>query len=409
MQIGLARRMFGWFRLGGPTVDEGTQITGPRSSSGAPPAPVNFDTAMSLSAVWASARLISESIASLPLQFFAADGQTQLDRGVLFDLFSGKVNRYQTRQEFFETMLLNLSLTGNAYAVKQYVGDRLVGLLPIMTAQIETRMLPDGSIVHVHYHHEGVTVLSEQSVWHVKLFGNSIVGLSPLAYAARTMGIAMAAENRVAQIFKNGGKPTGLLTVDKVLNKDQRDHIRQEFNELREGNGDRLMVLEAEMKYEAVSMTPEDIQLLESRRFSLEDIARWMGVPSVLINDTSGSTVWGSGIQEIVQGFYKLSLRPYLERLEASMVHNLLPPLQASRTIAQFDFDALTRNDLGERLDALQKGIQSGIFMPNEARKRVNLPPVANGDTLMVNGNMVPIEQAGQQQRLSNENEESTV
>lgn len=393
MQI--ARRILGWFGLGGPTVEPGSQVTGPRSSSGAPPAPVNFDTAMSLSAVWASSRLIAESIASLPLQFFQTDGQTEVVNGVLPDLFAGKVNRYQTRQEFFETMLLNLSLTGNAYALKQRVGDRLVALLPMMTAQVETRLLPDGSLVHLHYHDKGVSVLASDSVWHVKLFGNSIVGLSPLAYAARTMGIAMTAENRVAQMFKNGGKPTGILTVDKVLQKEQREHIRSEFAELREGNSDRLMVLEANMKYEQVSMTPEDIQLLESRRFSLEDIARWMGVPSVLINDTSQTTVWGSGIQEIVQGFYKLSLRPYLERLEASIAANLLGPTEARKLVARFDFDALTRSDLAARIDGLQKGVNAGIFIPNEARKRVGLPPVPDGNVLLVNGNLIPITQAG--------------
>lgn len=360
-------------------------------------AAVNFDTAMSLSAVWACARLLSETVSALPLVIYEKKRNqwVKSEEGELYRLFNGKVNRYQTRVEFFETMMLNLTLHGNAYALKQRMGNRLVGLLPIMSQQVETELLADGTVVHKHNHENGVTVYADESVWHLKLFGNGVVGLSPLGYARNSMGIALAAENRVGRIYRNGGKPTGVLTIDQVLKKEQREQIRQEFKDLQEGNEDTLMVLEAGLKYDQISLSPQDIQLLESRRFQIEDIARFFGVPSVLINDTSGSTVWGSGIQQIVQGFYKLNLRPYLERIEASIVQNLVAQGQRDTLMPEFDFDALLRADQGARFEAWQKGINAAMVTPNEARQAEGMHPLPGGDQLLVNGNMIPIAQAG--------------
>lgn len=383
--------------IGGLYRAEGTQNPQPDQFSGPTPQPVNFDTAMQLSAVWSSARLLSETVAGLPIKFSRLDNsgiEYPLQNSDVLEVFSGKVNRYQTRFEFMETMMLNLVIHGNAYAVKQYSGDRLVGLLPLMSSQIETKLLLDGSVVHYYYNNTGVTALAGESVWHVKLFGNGIVGLSPLGYARNTVGIALAGERRVSSTFQNGGKPSGVLMIDRKLKDEQRNQIRTEFNELREGNSDRLMVLEADMKYQQVSMSPEDIQLLESRRFQIEDLARFMGVPSVLINDTSGSTVWGSGIEQLVQGFYKLNLRPYLERFESSIINHLFPPNARRRTVVKFDFDAILRADQAARFESYQNAINSGVMTPNEARRKEHLPDMAYGDELYMNGTMQPLSRA---------------
>lgn len=391
------RTVLGWLGFDGLYRSEGSQNPTPDSYAGPTPQPVNFDTAMQLSAVWACARLLSETVAGLPLTFTVKqpDGSTQPLTSDVTTVFEGKVNRYQTRFEFFETLMLNLVLRGNAYALKQYNGTRLVGLLPLMSSQVETRLLKDGAIVHYYHHDGGVTAYSAESVWHTKLFGNGIVGLSPLGYARNTIGIALAGERRVSQVFQNGGKPSGVLMIDKLLKGEQREQIRTEFNQLREGNNDRLMVLEANMKYEKVSMSPEDIQLLESRRFQIEDLARFFGVPSVLINDTTTSTTWGSGIEQLVQGFYKLNLRPYLERFESSIKYNLLGPANRARTDVAFDFDALLRADMGARSEGYQKALSAGWITPNEVREKEHLPAMPGGDQLYVNGTMVPLNQAG--------------
>jgi len=394
----MLRRALSWLGFDGLNRNTGSQNPGPYTHNGPAAQTVNFDTAMSLSAWWAATRLLSETVAGLPIMFGSVDseGQVQPLNTEVSQLFSGKLNRYQTRFEFMETMMLNLVSRGNCYAVKQYSGTRLVGLLPMMASQVETRLMRDGSVVHYHYHDRGVTAYGSDSIWHVKLFGNGIVGLSPLGYARNSLGIALAAESRVSKIYQNGGKPTGVLTIDKTLGRANREQIRQEFNELREGNTDRLMVLEADMKYQQVSMTPQDIELLESRRFQIEDLARFMGVPSVLINDTSGSTTWGSGVEQLVQGFYKLNLRPYLERFEDSIRLNLLAPQHRPRARIRFDFDELLRASQSERFDGYQKGINAGVLKPNDARSKEGLPPEPGGDRLYINSTMIPLTEARQ-------------
>lgn len=391
------RGLINW--VGGLFRQEGTQIAVPGATGAESPAEVSFDSAMQLSAVWACVRLLAENIASLPLQVYEVDeegNETVMRRGGLASLFRGKINRYQNLVEFIETVVLNLVTHGNSYCIIQRnEAGQIVGLLPIMSAQVETRLAEDGAVIHYYYHSDGVTAYSAESIWHVKLFGNGIVGLSPLGYARTTIGIGIAGERRVANIFKNGGKPTGVLTIDRTLSADQRAQVRREFNELREGNSDRLMVLEAGMQYQQVSLSPQDIQLLESRRFQIEDICRFFGVPSVLVNDTSGSTTWGSGVQQLVQGFYKLNLRPYLSRIESSIETSLVPRERRGRVRVRFDFDELLRADRNERMTANQTAINSGQMTPNEGRADEGRPPVDGGDRLFVNSTLVPIDQAG--------------
>jgi HK97 family phage portal protein len=310
-------------------------------------------------------------------------------------VLSVKPNRYQTKVEFIETLMLNLVTSGNAYAAIERVGNRIVSLLPLNSSQVITELLADGSVIHTYYSGENVKVYSSQSIWHIKLFGNGIVGLSPLSYAVQSLGIALASENRLTSIYKNGGKPTGILMIDKVLTKNQRDAVRANMADLAEGNSDNLFVLEAGMKYEAVSMTPQDIELLASRRFQLEDVARFLGVPSVLINDTSGSTTWGSGVEQIIEGFYKLNLRPYLSRIEESAKVQLLSPNDAMKSEIEFNLDALLLMNQTLRFEGYNKGINSGVLTSNEARAMEGWSPKEGGDTLLVNSALVPISQAG--------------
>jgi hypothetical protein len=192
--------------------------------------------------------------------------------------------------------------------------------------------------------------------------------------------------------------------IDKVLTEQQREAVRNNFKELAEGNNDRLFVLEAGMKFEQVSLSPQDIELLASRRFQIEDIARFFGVPSVLINDTAAGTTWGSGIQQIVQGFYKLNLRPFLERYEASMKAWLLTPAERLTMDIEFDFNSLLQPEMKERITSGKEAVQGGLFTPNEWRMTEGMQPKEGGDQLLVQQQMIPINKAGTMQAQPNNN-----
>ena len=150
------------------------------------------------------------------------------------------------------------------------------------------------------------------------------------------------------------------------------------------------------MKFDPVAMSPQDIELLSSRKFQLEEICRWFGVPSVLVNDTSGSTTWGSGIEQLVSGFYKINLRPYLERFEASVSANLFSPEEADQYEFEFDFEGLLRSDLKSRLEGYRTAIAGTILTPNEVRRIEGWPEMAGGDDLLSQVNMTQLSKLGQ-------------
>lgn len=383
-----------WFS--GMTRYEGAQ-TPMISYAGDAAATVTWDTAMQLSGVWSCVKLLSETVASLPLTVYRVSdiGRKPHTTHPLTVLFSSKCNQYQTKNEFFETMISDLVVHGNAYAQIQRMGGQIVGLLPLMAAQMTTRLLADGSVVHEYARDDGVDVFAASSVWHLKLLGNGIVGLSPLAHQRNTLGIAQAAETAVTNIYANGAKPSGVLTMDRVLTKEQRDLVRSNFATLTTSTDNRLLVLEGGMKWEGISLSPQDIELLASRQWQLTEICRWYGVPSVLVNDTASTTVWGSGIEQIVRGFYQLTIRPLLEKIETSICANLLTEAERPRMDVEFDFGALLRTDQKSRYEAYRIGVQAGILTPNEARSAEGMLPMDGGDELYVQGAMVPLTQAG--------------
>ncbi len=213
------------------------------------------------------------------------------------------------------------------------------------------------------------------------------------------MGIAVSAEDRVNVLANSGFKPSGVLTIDKVLTPEQRKAIKENFKDLADGGEDTLRVLEAGLTYQQISMNPKDVQLLESRKFQTEDIARFFGVPSVLINDTSASTAWGTGMSEIIRGFYKLGLRPYLERIECSLTAWLIPVSDRDTVVPEFDFDMLLRGDEKSRYEGYQVAIRSGVMTPNECRKQEGLSADDSGDKLFIDRQLIHLENGGQDEQ----------
>lgn len=386
-----------WSNLVGGTTTErniGTQYASPAYAEDAA-VPVTEDTAMQVSAVWSCVRLLSETVASLPFNVYRRNPKSIADDFYFQDLMRRKPNRYQTRQEFFETMMLNLTLHGNAYAKVQRINGKITSMMPLMSAQVEVRLLDDGSVVYEYTRDNLTEFLAEQSVWHIKLYGNGIIGKSPLAFGRNMIGIAQAADKTVTRIYNSGGKRSGVLVVDKLLKPEQREQIRQNFSGLTTSTDDRLIVLEMGMKFDPIAMSPQDIELLASRKFQLEEICRWFGVPSVLVNDTSGSTTWGSGIEQLVSGFYKLNLRPYLERIESSIEANLFTDEEQDEYSVEFDFEGLLRSDLKSRLEGYRTAIAGSILTPNEARRIEGWDALPGGDSLLSQINMSPLENLG--------------
>jgi HK97 family phage portal protein len=382
-----------WFN-GNTTIEQakGAQSGAPRTKVTEQSKVVNFDSAMQLSAWWAGLERWSNVVSSLPIKIQEFDGTLWQDNNKtdLALLFNGKVNRYQTKTEFFLTLMLNFKSFGNAYVVKSMsTSGRITSMFCLASSQVEIKVLEDGSQVFIHTHDGVTTAYSDKTIWHIKGFGNGSIGLNTMSFASNAISIGLSGEDRVSKTFKNAGKPQGILKYDGELTAEQRQMLKTEFADLL--TGDSLMVLEKEFEYDQTQMTAADMQLLESRRFQIEDIGRFLDIPSVLINDTANSTVWGAGISEVINGWYKLSLRPTVLLIAESMKVNLISPAKRGKTRILFDFDDLLRLNRKERSEAQAKEIQSGITVPNEAREENNRQPHPSGNELMINTAILPI------------------
>lgn len=155
------------------------------------------------------------------------------------------------------------------------------------------------------------------------------------------------------------------------------------------------------MTYSQLSLSPEDQQLLETRQFTVEEIARWFGVPSVLINQSNVSA-WGSGIEQLIEGFYKLTIRPLLVAIEQAVTKRVLTSAQRATHTVEFAFEGLLRSSLKDRADIYAKLVQNGLKTRNECRQLENDPPIAGGDELTAQTNLAPLNRLGKIQGAGN-------
>lgn len=357
--------------------------------------PINMGSALTLSSVWACVGLYADLVGSLRLNIYKIDEdgvKSPAKDHPLYRLFNGKMNRWQTRTEYLETVDYQFSLTGNSYSmITRDSKDRITAITPLMTEQMEVTLLESGEVIYTYTEGQNVRVFSAKNIMHHKGLGNGITGLSTIEHAANAIGVGLSAEKAVAKIYKNGGKPSGLLMIDKVISEDQRAKIKKNFSDMTNGPDARLFVLEAGMQYQQVSLSPQDIELLSSRKFQIEDIARFFKVPGVLINSNSSGTTWGSGIQQIVDGFYKVSLRPRLERYENRMMVSLLSPKERLDHVIEFDFSTILTPSKVDRINLNKEAIMSGQMTPNEARSSEGQEALEGGDNLYMQQQMTPL------------------
>lgn len=402
----------GWFGWGGALGENtGKQSGGTTGALIEGATPVSPDGAMQLSTVWGCVWLLANVIASLPLFVYAnADGKRELARStLLYGLLHDSPNSRMTPVEFWVALLLNLLLRGNAYArIERGASGEAVALWPMSADQTEVHVLADGSVVYRYSIGGNVAVLAAENVLHIKDIGNGTIGLDRLDHMRATTSEAANSQTAASTLFANGGKPSGILMIDRVLKPEQRDAIRKNFGQMAEGSTSRLVVLEAEMKYQQVNLTPEDQQLLETRRFSVEELCRWFGVPPVLVGH-SNVTAWGSGIEQLIDGFYKFTVRPVMVRIEQAITKRVLTPAQRARYTVEFSFDALLRASLKDRMEIYAKGAQNGIVTRNECRQLENLPPMTGGDELTAQTNLAPLHMLGQTQGAAHADQSNPV
>jgi len=386
------------FRSGGALAySRGVQSTVPMAALVEDTRDVGPDGALQLSPVWACVDRRASMVASLP--FFVYENKngvrTLARQDRLYFLLHESPNSRMTPYEFWRALMVNHDLRGNAYAriVRDDKGEALA-MWPMPSDQVEMVVMDDGALVYHYRVGQDIAVLAESNVLHLKGLGNGTTGLSKLDYMRATTDEMAKAQSNATKVFGNSGKPTGVLMIDHTLTPEQRDSVRQEFSSLSTGPTARLAVLEANMKYQQLSISPEDQQLLESRKFGVEEICRWFDVPPVLVHH-SNVTTWGSGIEQIVDGFHKLTIRPMLISIEQAVRKRVMTAGQRARLSAEFSHDALLRGNIKDRMEVYSKAVQNGLKTRNECRQLENDPPIEYGDELTAQSNLVPLSRLG--------------
>lgn len=393
-------RIASWFgRSGSIGEATGTQKAQPGASLVPDIASVGVDGALQISTVWSCIDRRATTIASLP--FFAYEqinGEKTLARtSRLYALLHESPNSRMTPFEFWRALVMNHDLHGNGYArIDRSPSGEAIAMWPMPTDQVEAKVLPDGSMVYLYRFGNDVAVLAAENVLVIKNLGNGTTGLAKLEFMRCTTDEAAKSQSAASKLFGAGGKPTGILMIDKVLSAEQRKAVAEAFKGLTEGNTSRLQVLEASMKYQQLSMTPEDQQLLETRKFTVEEICRWFDVPPVMVHH-SNVTAWGSGIEQIVDGFYKLTIRPMLVNIEQATRKRVMTPAQRAKGSAEFSLDALLRGSLKDRIEIYSKAVQNGLKTRNECRQLENDPPSPEkfANALTAQSNLLPLDMLG--------------
>lgn len=360
-------------------------------------------SAMSLSAVWACSNLISGTISSIPLQVFKtnADGYREPDKAhPLYPVLHDSPNFDQTALDFWDYLNLSIELWGNGYGHIIRAGNgRIIALRPIRPDSITVRRLADGPLEYRWTLDGRSYIENEQNVFHVRgPGGDPLGGMSTLTFARNSFSSAQAADRAAAGMFKNGLRPSGVISFKEWLTPDQRATAHAAVAEKYLGavNSGRPFIAEGGMEYQHLTISPEDAQMLETRQFSIEEVCRFFGVPPVLVGHAGASTAWPTSVEQQQIMFVQFTLRRRLKRIEQAIAKQLLTPEDRSRGVmAEFNLEALLRGDSAGRSAFYQTMTQIGAMTINDVRAKENLPPVVGGDTPRMQMQNVPITQAG--------------
>ena len=362
-----------------------------RTSSGMRVSP---DSALRLAAVYACVRVLSESLASLPLVIYqrrADGGKDKVTDHWLHRLLAKRPNRFQNPFEWREMLQGHLALRGNAYnQIITNAKGEVVELMPLHPDRIRLELLPSGEYRYRFTNRFGSeSILPRGEVWHLRgLSSDGLMGMSPIELARESLGMALAAQDYGARFFANDAKPTGgwIEFPGSFKDSEAKKVFRESYQQAQSGsNRGKVLVLENGMKFHEVGVTNKDAQFLELRKFQITDVARLFRVPPHMIGDLDRATF--SNIEQQSLEFVMHTMTPWAERWEASIESELL--LEGDGIEVEFDFANLMRGDASSRASYYQSGIQNGWLTRNEARIAENLNPLEGLDEPLRPLNMV--------------------
>ena len=370
---------------------------------------VNERSAMQMTAVYSCVRILAEAVAGLPLHLYKYTEEGGKEKAVdhpLYLLLHDEPNPEMSSFVFRETLMTHLLLWGNAYAqIIRNGKNEVVALYPLMPNKMSVDRDERGQLYYTYQRsNEEVptmkgssVILKPSEVLHIPGLGfDGLVGYSPIAMAKNAIGMAIACEEYGAKFFANGAQPGGVLEHPGTIKDPQR--VRESWQSTfgGSGNANRIAVLEEGMKYTPIAISPEQAQFLETRKFQINEIARIFRVPPHMVGDLEKSSF--SNIEQQSLEFVKYTLDPWVIRWEQSIMRSLLTPEEKKTLYVKFNLEGLLRGDYQSRMNGYAIGRQNGWMSANDIRELENLdriPTEEGGDLYLINGNMLPMRNAG--------------
>ncbi len=370
---------------------------------------VNERSAMQMTAVYSCVRILSEAVASLPLHVYKYNSDGGKEKAVkhpLYFLLHDEPNPEMTSFVFRETLMTHLLLWGNAYAqiIRNGKGE-IIALYPLMPNRMTVDRDEKGQLYYQYNTSKddaptmkgSMVNLKPSDVLHIPGLGfDGLVGYSPIAMAKNAIGMAIACEEYGAKFFANGATPGGILEHPGTVKDPQR--VRESWTSAFGGssNANKVAVLEEGMKYTPISISPEQAQFLETRKFQINEIARIFRVPPHMVGDLEKSSF--SNIEQQSLEFVKYTLDLWVARWEQAIVRSLFSTDEKTQYFVKFNVDGLLRGDYQSRMNGYAIGRQNGWMSANDIRELENLdriPEEEGGDLYLINGNMTKLKDAG--------------
>ncbi|MFF0144624.1 HK97 family phage portal protein [Amycolatopsis sulphurea] len=349
--------------------------------------PLTRETALKVSAVFACVRLLTDAIATLPVDAYRRVAGRR--RPLAAPDWLIKPNPDIGRIAFFGQIMTSLLLEGNAYILVSRVGGRVVALDVIPASMVEPRYVATRSgrkclvyqlsVAGEKEPSDVVGALGPEDVVHLQglPLAGELRGVSPLKAASLTIGSALSALEYGAAFFADGALPGAVVNVPGPMTPEGLRAARQTWRNIHGGRGNRhgLAILTEGATFQKVTISPDEAQFLQTRQFQVPDVARLFGVPPHLIADATNSTSWGSGLSEQNTSFAQYSTRPWVERIEEALTALLVADTGDKRAFVRLNIDAIQRGSLKDRMDTYRVGLASGVYTRNEVRAWEDLPP----------------------------------
>jgi len=360
--------------------------------------------AQTIPAIYNAVQIYADAISSLPVHVMTQTGDNIIKnkKHPVHKILSREPNSLMTIATFWQVIVPEILLWGNSFSIIEFHKGsfRPITILPVHPSKVEVDII-DGVLWYKFKLDSGTIIVDQSNVLHFRGLGDNIMGKSVIDCAAENLGLASAAEEFGSRFFGNGASMTGVLQSDTALSDKAFTNLSNSFNDRNGGlaNAAKPLILEEGLKYQPISIPPDSAQFLETRRFSIEDVARWTNLPNHKLKDLTHATF--SNIEEQDLNFVKESILPRIISIEQELNRKLLRENEKGTTYFKFNLDGLLRGDIKTRTESYRTLFNIGAVSVNEIRAKEEMNPIKGGDARYVPMNLGKVDEDGNNQIVS--------